>query len=58
MGGGRGLMVQNLRYIAFTRRAGWEGESMVGIFVRVIVESHGLLVTCSVGSPEARAMDV
>ena len=34
------------------------GESGVEIFMRVLVESHGFLVTCSDGSLAVRMMDV
>ena len=37
---------------------GWDGESGVGIFVHVPVESRGFLVTCSVGYLAVRTMDV
>ena len=40
------------------KKGRWEGESWVGIFVRVPVESCGFFVTCSVGSLVVRTMDV
>ena len=46
-GGERRLMVWTLRYVAFARRWGGGGGSVLEIFVFVLVEVHCLLVVCS-----------
>ena len=46
-GGGRGSMVWNLRYVAFARRWGGGGGSVLKIFVLFSLEVPYLLVACS-----------
>ena len=45
-GGGRGSMVWTLKYVAFARRWGGVGGSVLKIFVCVSVDVHYLLVSC------------